>query len=373
VSIARYSSLVPKLRVGILFGGRSTEHEVSITSATTILHALDPARYEPVLIGVDHDGRWLAANAPTGLLPEAVFSSAAAVEVTPALDAGLGLSERLGSARVAEIDVLFPIIHGRFGEDGTLQGLLELASVPYVGSGVLASALAMDKVATKRILRDADVPVVPCLDASRREVLRDPGPFIDRVEARFEYPLFAKPVNTGSSVGVTKARDRAELASGLADAARYDLRVLVEPGLDAREVECAVLGGHDPEASVPGEIRTRHDFYDYEAKYVSEETELVLPAPIDESTSERLRELAVRAFRVLGCWGLARVDFFLERASGELLLNELNTLPGMTEGSLYWRAWEASGLALPELVDRLIELALERHRERTELEIRYRR
>jgi D-alanine-D-alanine ligase len=373
VSIERYPSLVPKLRVGILFGGRSTEHEVSVTSATTIFHALDPARYEPVLIGVDHDGRWLAAEAESGLLPEAIFGSSAAVEVTPALHSGLGLLDHTGRANATEIDVLFPIIHGRFGEDGTLQGLLELAPVPYVGSGVLASALAMDKVATKRILRDAGVPVVPSLDASRREVLRDPQPFIDRVEAQFEYPVFAKPVNTGSSVGVIKARDRAELASGLADAARYDLRVLVEPGLDVREVECAVLGGHDPEASVPGEIRTRSDFYDYEAKYVSEETELVLPAPIDEATSERLRELALRAFRAIGCWGLARADFFLLRSSGELLLNELNTLPGMTEGSLYWRAWQASGLALPELVDRLIELALERHRERSELEIRYRR
>jgi D-alanine-D-alanine ligase len=373
VSIARYPSLVPKLRVGILFGGRSTEHEVSVTSATTILHALDPARYEPVLIGVDHDGRWLAADAGSDLLPEVIFSSSAAVEVTPALHRGLGLLDRPGGANVAEIDVLFPIIHGRFGEDGTLQGLLELAPVPYVGSGVLASALAMDKVATKRVLRDAEVPVVPCVDTWRRDVLRDPGPFIDRVEAQFEYPVFAKPVNTGSSVGVMKARDRAELASGLADAARYDLRVLVEPALDAREVECAVLGGHDPEASIPGEIHTRNDFYDYEAKYVSEETELVLPAPLDEATTELLRELALRAFRALGCWGLARVDFFLDRRSGELVLNELNTLPGMTEGSLYWRAWEASGLALPELVDRLIELALERHRERSELEIRYRR
>jgi D-alanine-D-alanine ligase len=364
---------VPKLRVGILFGGRSTEHEVSVTSATTILHALDPARYEPLLVGVDHDGRWLAAEAGSGLLPEAVFSSRAAVEVTPALGSGLGLLDPDGGTAVSAPDVLFPIIHGRFGEDGTLQGMLELAGVPYVGSGVFASALAMDKLATKRILRDADVPVVPCLAVSRREALRDPAPFIERVEARFDYPVFAKPVNTGSSVGVGKARSRVELASALADAARYDLRVLVEPGLDAREVECAGLGGHDPEASVPGEIRTRHDFYDYEAKYVSEETELVLPAPLDEATTDRLRELALRAFRALDCWGLARVDFFLERAGGELLLNELNTLPGMTEGSLYWRAWEVSGLALPELVDRLIELALERHRERSELEIRYRR
>jgi D-alanine-D-alanine ligase len=356
---------VAKLRVGLLFGGRSTEHEVSVTSATTILHALDPARYEPVLLSIDHDGRWRAADPDAGLLPEAVFTSSAAREVAPALERGL----RLGST--APLDVIFPIVHGRFGEDGSLQGLLELAGVPYVGAGVLASALAMDKLATKRVLRDVDIPVVPGLDASRRDVLLDPESLIARVEAELDYPVFTKPANTGSSVGISKARDRTALRAGLVEAARYDLRVLVEPGLDAREIECAVLGGHEPEASVPGEIRTRRDFYDYEAKYVSEETELVLPAPLDEETTERLRDLAVRAFRALDCWGMARVDFFLERTSEKLYVNELNTLPGMTEGSLYWRAWEASGVALPELLDRLIELALERHRERAELEIRF--
>jgi D-alanine-D-alanine ligase len=363
---------VAKLRVGVLFGGRSTEHEVSVTSATNIFHALDPARYERVLIAIDHDGGWWLADVESDLLPEGVAGSSAAVPVVPRIGRRFDLVARDGTLG-PELDVIFPIVHGRFGEDGTLQGLLELAGVPYVGSGVLGSAACMDKVVSKRILRDAGIPVVPCIEVTRRELLRDPEPTIERVEARFEYPVFAKPVNTGSSVGVGRACTAAELRAVLRDAARYDRRVLVEPGLDAREIECAVLGGHEPEASLPGEIHTRRDFYDYEAKYVSEETELVLPAPVDSDTSDRLRELAVRAFRALECWGFARVDFFLERETGELYLNELNTLPGMTDGSLYWRAWEASGLALPELLDRLIELALERHREGRELEIRYRR
>ncbi|MFQ5696664.1 MAG: D-alanine--D-alanine ligase family protein [Myxococcota bacterium] len=352
-----------KLRVGILFGGRSTEHEVSVASATTVYQALDPARYAPVLIGIDTLGCWHLASASSGLLPEDLFESPAAQRVEPTLTRDLGLS----------LDVVFPVLHGRFGEDGALQGMLDLAGVAYVGSGVLASAAAMDKVATKRLCRDAGIPVVPCLHESRRELARDAAPFVERVEREYGYPVFVKPVNTGSSVGISRARDREELRRALADAGRYDLAVLVEPALDAREIECALLGGDVPEASLPGEIRTRREFYDYEAKYVSEETELVLPAPIDEATTEQLRDLAVRAFRALGCYGLARADFFLERQTGALRLNELNTLPGMTpDGSLYWRAWEASGVALPELIDRLIELALERQRERAGLEVRYR-
>ena len=365
---------MPKLRVGILFGGRSTEHEVSVTSATTVLRALDPGRYVPVLIGIDPDGRWYAAEPEQGLLPEGVIGSVHAAEVTPSLRGGLELLASGGdaSARVAPIDIVFPITHGRFGEDGTLQGLLEMAGIAYVGAGVLGSAAAMDKVISKRILRAAGIPVVPCLETTRRDLEREPDAFLDAVERAFPYPVFIKPVNTGSSVGVGKARSREELVRALKDAGRYDLRILVDPGLDARELECAVLGGYDPQASVVGEILPHSDFYDYAAKYVSEETELVIPARIPEATAERIRELAVRAFRATDCWGMARADFFLERGSEDVVLNELNTLPGMTEGSLYWRAWEASGIALPELVNRLIELGLERQRERDGLEVRFR-
>jgi D-alanine-D-alanine ligase len=360
--------------VGILFGGRSTEHEVSVLSAQTVFHALDPSRYTPVLIGVDHGGSWYVAEPEAGLLPEAVLSRGSALEVTPNLHAGLELLAREpGRAGLrAPLDIVFPVIHGRGGEDGSLQGMLELAGVAYVGCGVLASAVAMDKVATKRILRDEGIPIVPWLDFRVRDVLDEPDRAADAIEDAFGYPVFAKPVNTGSSVGIHKVCGREELVSAIKDAGRYDLRILVEPARDVRELECAVLGGRDPEASVVGEIIPANEFYDYEAKYVSEETELVLPAHIPVDVSDRIREYATRAFRVLDCWGMARVDFFMDRRTDEILLNELNTLPGLTEGSLYWRAWEASGVRLPELVDRLIELGLERHRERSRLEIRYR-
>jgi D-alanine-D-alanine ligase len=364
-----------KLRVGVLFGGRSTEHEVSVLSATNVFKALDPGRYAPVLIGVDHDGRWYAAESDAGLLPEAVFSRGAALEVSPSLHAGLELiaaGPRAGGLR-APLDVIFPLIHGRGGEDGSLQGLLDLSGVPYVGCGVLASAVAMDKVATKRMLRSEGVPVVPCVEFVRRDALNDPQAFADAVEHAFEYPVFVKPVNTGSSVGIDKAHSREELIRALKDAARYDLRVMVEPGLQVRELEVAVLGGWDPEASVLGEVVPAGEWYDYEAKYVSEDTELIVPAQVPAEIAERVRELAIRAFRALDCWGMARADFFLDRRTDELLLNELNTIPGLTDGSLYWRLWEASGLSLPALLDRLIELALERQRERASLELRYRK
>ncbi len=264
-------------------------------------------------------------------------------------------------------------LHGRFGEDGTLQGMLDLAGVAYIGAGVLGSAVAMDKVVTKRVLRDAGLPVVPCLETNRHDAERDPDAFLDEVEDAFAYPVMVKPVNTGSSVGVSKASSRDELQRALKDAGRYDLRMLVEPCLNVRELETAVLGGWEPEASVVGEVVSAHEFYDYEAKYVSEETELILPARIPEELSDRIRDIAVRAFRATDCWGMARVDFFFDRDSDQVLLNELNTLPGMTpDGSLYWKAWEATGVALPDLLSRLIELGLERQRERASLEIRFR-
>ena len=362
-----------KLRVGVVFGGRSTEHEVSVTSATTILKALDPARYAPVLIGVDHEERWHVAEAEHQLLPEAVFSSANAVATWPCLAKGLDL-RRLDdgdSVLSAPLDVIFPIIHGRGGEDGTLQGALELANVPYVGTGVAQTAICMDKTLSKRVLRDAGIPVLTSLEAPRHELLRSSDSFVEAVERELGYPVFVKPSNTGSSVGITKARTRAELENSIRNAARYDNDVLAEPAVTAREIECAVLGGHDPEASVLGEIISPGEFYDYQAKYASDETQLLIPAELPSERTDEIRALALRAFRALKCWGMARVDFFVERESERVWLNELNTHPGFTDGSMYPRLWEASGIALPDLVDRLIELALERHRQQSSLELRF--
>lgn len=360
--------------MAVLFGGRSTEHEVSISSATAIAEALDPARYEPVLVAIDHDGGWSFSEPEAGLLPDVVFSHADAVEAFPTPMRGFDLRRGDGddSALRAPIDVVFPIVHGHGGEDGQMQGLLELSGVAYVGCGVLSSALCMDKVASKRVLREVGIPVVDWLDTTGHQIRAGDDSFLDQVEERFAFPVFVKPVNTGSSVGIERARTRKELESALHRAARYDLRVLVEPALCAREIECAVLGGHDPKCSVPGEITYPGEFYDYEAKYLSEQTELLLPAPIDEETTRKAQELARRAFLALSCWGMARVDFFLDEGSQGLLVNELNTLPGFTEGSLYPKAWESTGIPMPELCDRLIELALERQRERAQLETRFR-
>jgi len=363
---------VSKLRVGILFGGVSTEHEVSLASATTVLQALDPARYTPVLIGLDHDGSWRVSEAD--LLPEDVFTSADASRAFPTLRDGLRFADSGGASLLDSLDVVFPIVHGRGGEDGSLQGLLELVELPYVGPGVLSTALCMDKALSKRALRDAGIPVLPYLEASRHSVLQDDAALIDAAEQEFGFPVFVKPTNTGSSVGVHKARSRLELHQGIKEAGRYDLDVIVEPGADVREIECAVLGGHDPRSSVPGEIVSPNEFYDYEAKYVSDDTQLLVPAPVSESLAEDLQEMAVAAFRALKCWGLARVDFFVVEGDGSnprVLVNELNTLPGFTEGSMYPRLWQESGIALPELVDRLIELALERRAEQRSLETRF--
>jgi D-alanine-D-alanine ligase len=362
---------VPKLRVGVIFGGRSTEHEVSLASATTILKALDPSRYEANLIGIDHDGRWFAAGPEAELLPEGIFASRLAAWVVPASTRGLELLRTDGGAPEPPIDVFFPIVHGRGGEDGSLQGLLDLANVPYVGAGVLASAIAMDKAVTKRLLGQAGIPVVPCAEVRRRDALDASEALLGRIAEEVGLPAFVKPAQSGSSVGVHRVADLASLREALRDAARYDLTILVEPALAAREIECSVLGGETPEASVPGEIVPSREFYDYVAKYVSDDTKLLVPAPLESAVADRVRALACRAFRAIGCWGMARVDFFLEKEIGRLYVNELNTLPGFTDISMYPMLWEASGIPLPSLLDRLIELALERHRERSALEVRY--
>ena len=360
-----------KLRVGLLFGGRSAEHEVSLASASSIHKALDPARYEVSLIAVDREGRWRLGSPE--LPPEASVQgrevSLPAVPGTRELVAtGPGGLEAAG-----QLDVIFPIVHGRGGEDGTLQGLLELAGVAYVGSGVLGSALQMDKETAKRLLRDAGLPIVPWETVRTQDLARDPKAVADRTLRTIGLPLFVKPANQGSSVGIHKVSNPEQLLPALRDAARYDVKLLCEQGVDAREIEVALLGRDPIEASLPGEICTDREFYDYEAKYVDEGTELLVPAPLTPEQTERVRGLAVGAMKALEGEGLGRVDFLLDRNTGEFYINEVNSLPGFTEVSMFPRLWEATGLPYPALLDRLIELAFERQRDYASLETVYRR
>lgn len=371
-----------KLRVGLLFGGRSVEHEVSITSATSILQALDPDRYDVSLIAIGTDGRW-HLGAGTALLPSGgVEGDEVLLPAVPGGGALLPVDRGEDAAkRTPALDVVFPIVHGRGGEDGALQGLLELADVPYVGSNVLSSAVQMDKDIAKRLLAAAGVPVLPWV-TFRSSGLEDGGAerAARSIIEELGLPVFVKPANSGSSVGITKAENEPQLVASLHEAARYDDKIIAERGVVAREIEVAVLGNEVPEASVPGEIIPRHDFYDYEAKYHDESTELQIPADVPEAVASELRQLAVRAYRALDAEGMARVDFLVEPRDGgadhqshTIWLNELNSLPGFTDVSMYPRLWEASGLSYSALLDRLIELALERHQRRSRLETSYRR
>jgi D-alanine-D-alanine ligase len=360
-----------KLRVGLIFGGRSVEHEVSVASATSIARALDPTRYEVTLVAIDHDGHWHRGSPK--LPPEASLrGDLVSLPAAPG-EHTLVPASRGAHAPASHLDVIFPIVHGRGGEDGALQGLLELAGVPYVGSGVLGSAVQMDKEVTKRLLHAAEVPVLPWALVRAEELRRDAGAAAARVLREIPAPLFVKPANQGSSVGISKVNEPRALESALLEAARYDAKILVEPALSAREIEVALLGNERLEASLPGEIRTHREFYDYEAKYIDEDTELLIPAELDEEAVRTAQRLAIRAGEVLECEGLGRVDFLMDRATGRFYVNEVNSLPGFTESSMYPKLWEATGLPYPALLDRLIELALERHRARARLETLYRR
>jgi D-alanine-D-alanine ligase len=354
-----------RLRVGVLFGGRSGEHEVSLTSAASVIRALDRSKYEVVHIGLSRGGGWYLGSGSLRT-PAEVFVKGKAVipSADPSGPRFLLRDSRPGTKRLTNVDVFFPVLHGTFGEDGTIQGLFELAGIPYVGAGVLGSAAAMDKDLMKRLFRDAGLPVVDWVLVLRGEWEQNPARLRRVIESKLGYPLFIKPANLGSSVGISKVHGRAELAPALDLAAGYDRKVIVEKGLDAREIECSVLGNDRPEASVPGEIRPVNEFYDYEAKYVKEGSELLIPAKLSRAETRQVQELAVRAFRSVDCAGMARVDFLLDRPSGKLFVNELNTIPGFTPISMYPKLWEASGLDYPALLDRLIELAFERHREK---------
>lgn len=359
-----------KLRVAVVFGGRSGEHEVSLASAESVMANLDREKYEVVPIGITKQGHWLAGGDPLAALKAGGrASNGFGLALVPGRRRGAIVpfdseSEAEPRRDPLDVDVVFPVLHGPFGEDGTMQGLLELADVPYVGAGVLASAVGTDKAMMKTVWRAHGLPIVDYLVVRRWEWEAHPETIVERVEGQFDYPCFVKPANLGSSVGVAKARSRAELRVGVDDACRYDSKILIELGAVARELECSVLGNEHPRASVVGEIVPIREFYDYRAKYVDEGSKLYIPADIPEKAAEEARRLAVEAFQAVDASGMARVDFFLERVSGKVLLNEINTIPGFTRISMYPKLWEATGLPYRELLDRLIELALERHADR---------
>jgi D-alanine-D-alanine ligase len=352
--------MTKKLRVGILFGGRSGEHEVSLQSAASVLKAIDRRKFDVVRIGINKAGHWLIADAAEALLKSA--GAAAAQNEAEAVESSVALRG---------LDVVFPVLHGTFGEDGTIQGLLELAGIAYVGSGVLGSSAGMDKDVMKRLFTQAKLPQVRSVTLLRTDWEQSPRKAVARVEAALKYPVFVKPANMGSSVGISKAHDRRELTKALALAARYDRKLVVELGVGgktakAREFEVGVLGNDAPEASVVGEIVPGKEFYDYEAKYISDDSVPVIPAKLSKAESKQIREMAVEAFRACDLTGLARVDFLMEPdGKRRIYLNEVNTMPGFTRISMYPKLWEATGVSYKELITRLIELALERQAEKS--------
>jgi D-alanine-D-alanine ligase len=387
-----------KLRVGILFGGRSGEHEVSLLSAASVLNAIDKDKYEVVPIGITKDGRWLTAADAENLLqgklvlesrhlragdpettePAAVLARGEAVVVPPEPVRRAGglvpfqteapLTRR-SSDRAINVDVIFPVLHGTFGEDGTIQGLLELADIAYVGAGVLGSAAGMDKDVMKSLLAAARIPIVKHVTILRSAWQKDPKRTQKLVESKLRYPVFVKPANLGSSVGISKAHDRKELGPAIEEAAKFDRKIVIEQGVGgkknkAREIECSVLGNDEPVASVPGEIVPVKEFYDYNAKYLDEGSELIIPAKLTKAETKKVQELAVRCFQAVDCAGLARVDFLMDPLTRKIFLNEINTMPGFTAISMYPKLWAASGLEYPDLIDKLVQLGVERHQDK---------
>jgi D-alanine-D-alanine ligase len=399
-----------KLRVGILFGGRSGEHEVSLLSAASVLNAIDKTKYEVVPIGITKDGRWLTAEHAERLLkgkndddacegtrttqatqlragdPEAtpgaaVLARGESVVVLPEparrgaglapfeIDAKTDANLRRASDRAINVDVIFPVLHGTFGEDGTIQGLLELADIAYVGAGVLGSSAGMDKDVMKSLFRAAGLPIVKHVTVLRSQFEREPKKVQKLVESKLKYPVFVKPANLGSSVGISKAHDRKELGPAIGEAAKFDRKIVIEEGVGgkknkAREIECAVLGNDDPIASVAGEVIPCKEFYDYDAKYLVEGSEAVIPAKLTKAEMKTVQKLAIAAFQAVDCTGLARVDFLMDPKSRKIFVNEINTMPGFTAISMYPKMWAASGLSYPELIDRLIQFGIERHEDK---------
>jgi len=356
-----------KIRVGVLFGGKSGEHEVSLTSAQNVMAAMDKSKYEIVPIGITKAGLWLTGEKVMAQLtgaaempPQLAARAASSRSLTPFLDDSVVARD----AALGALDVIFPVLHGPMGEDGTVQGLLELADLPYVGCGVLGSAASMDKVVAKDIFRAHGIPVLPYITVLRKTWVAEPDTVRAQIESALAYPVFVKPANMGSSVGISKVHAADELAAAMDEAAQYDRRLLVEQGINAREIEISILGNDDPQASVPGEVVPSREFYSYAAKYIDGDSKLLIPAPLEPEQTAAVKKYAIAAFLALDCSGLARVDFLLDRESGKVYLNEVNAMPGFTEISMYPKLWAASGLGYSALIDRLIELALERHAER---------
>ena len=350
-----YPNAAPhKLRIAVLFGGRSGEHEVSLMSARSVLSVLDPARYEVTQIGITHEGTWLTGEDAIGSFEQHKLEGLVHYILSPD-----------PSDSKDAPDVFFPVLHGTFGEDGTIQGLFEMADVAYVGAGVTGSSVGMDKGVFKEVMRANNIPVVESVLVLRSAIEKDMNAVIETAERVGAYPIFAKPANLGSSVGVTKCHNRSDLHEGLMEAASYDRRVLIERGVtNAREIEVSVLGNDDPVASVCGEILPSREFYSYESKYIDGTSGLEIPAQLPHETAEQIRAHAVRAYQLIDCAGMARVDFFVEKDTNKIYLNELNSIPGFTKISMYPKLWQASGLSYGALVDRLIELALQRKAER---------
>ena len=387
-----------KLRVGVLFGGRSGEHEVSLLSAASVLNAIDRNKYEVVPIGISTEGRWLTSGESQKLLggdggqdnprhlragdPEntpgaAVLARGDSVLVPPQPRGqhhslipfeGGAASDHRPAHQAIDVDVIFPVLHGTFGEDGTIQGLLELAGIAYVGAGVLGSAAGMDKDVMKRLFAAAGLPIVKHVTALRSQWEKESKKVTKQIESKLKYPMFVKPANLGSSVGISKAHDRKQLGAAIELAASYDRKIIIEQGVGgkkkAREIECSVLGNDEPKASVPGEIVPVKEFYDYAAKYLDEGSQLLIPAKLSKKLAKQVQDMAIAAFKAVDCAGLARVDFLMDAKSGKLYVNEINTMPGFTAISMYPKLWGASGVQYTELITRLIELALERHAEK---------
>ena len=355
------SDIGKKLNIAVLFGGRSGEHEVSLESARSLLSVLDPDKYNVYQVGISHDGVWYSGKDVREKMAAGNLKGLMEVTILPdPMSAGLFQISNSNLELMTKLDAVFPIIHGTFGEDGSLQGLLEMAGIAYVGAGVLGSAVGMDKGIFKDVMMANGIPVVGSILLTRKEIESDSRNVIDKITRMFKFPVFVKPANMGSSVGITKCNNPSDLMEGLNEASRFDRRILVERGIDAREIEISVLGNEDPIASVPGEIQPSRDFYSYESKYTDGSSRLLIPAPLSDELRKELREVAINAYKAIDCAGMARVDFFIDRNDGKYYLNELNSLPGFTEISMYPKLWQASGIEYGQLVDKLIEFAMDR-------------
>lgn len=362
-----------KIRVGIIFGGRSGEHEVSLTSANSIMKALNKDKYEIIPIGITRSGVWLTEVTIESMLEysktkdKSILKNARKVVFScdPSNKGLIALNDN-GKDELIKLDVIFPINHGTYGEDGTLQGMLDQADMPYVGCGVMASAVGMDKTVAKKLFQEVGLAIAPYVEILRWQWREDSKKVVELIEEKLGYPCFVKPVNSGSSVGIDKARNKDQLIKAITEACRYDRKILIEKAINAREIEVSVMGNDFPKASLPGEIIPCNEFYDYSAKYIDDKSKLNIPAVLPENLIEKIKESAIKAYKAIDGAGLARVDFFVEKGSDEIIINEINTLPGFTSISMYPKLWEASGLPYPKLLDELIELAIERYKDKQE-------